>query len=232
MRKLLIFLAAVFCVSLSNAQEMLHKDTMLIDVPTAEALEHYSMEMNTRFYSANSVMTSVDFGVYPRLNIGASIAAQNLIGNETPVRVLNPQFQVKFKIYDGSLYLPAIAVGYDGRGYFYDPVDKKYLQEKKGGYVVFSREVFIPNLQLHPGINISDFDASDVYFFTGFNFNIEDKLNLLAEWDNVRRINTSRMNFGARLYLSPSFVLDLALRDVAHKDTFERIIQLRYTVNF
>ncbi|ACC97860.1 hypothetical protein Emin_0300 [Elusimicrobium minutum Pei191] len=231
MKRLFSVIFLLVCAVCVHAQD-LRKDSILIDVPTAETLDHYSLDFNTRFFSQNSVMTSVDFGVYPRLNIGFSIAAQELIGNETPIKVLTPQLQAKFKIYDGSLYLPAIAIGYDGREYFYDRHIKEYAHEKKGGYLVLSREIIIPNLQVHPGINFSDFDSSDIFFFTGVNFNIEDKVNVLFEWDNVHNIKDSRLNAGLRIYLLASLDLDFAFRDMAHKDTFERIVQLRWKANF
>ncbi|MCL2888743.1 MAG: hypothetical protein FWF35_05625 [Elusimicrobia bacterium] len=229
--KKLLFTIFIISAAVVQAQD-LRKDIMLMDVPTAETLDHYSADFNARFYSQNSVMTSVDFGIFPQLNLGFSIAAQQLLGNESPVRVLTPQLQAKFKIYDGSLYLPAIAVGYDGRGYMYDHVSGKYLQDKKGAYLVLSREVIIPNLQIHPGVNVSDFDSSNVFFFTGVNFNIEDKVNLMFEWDNVHNIKDSRLNAGVRVYLTDSFEADFMLRDFTDKDMFERALQLRYKANF
>ncbi|MDR0291922.1 MAG: hypothetical protein LBI01_04035 [Elusimicrobium sp.] len=227
------FLFTVFIISAAALQAQdLRKDAILIDVPTAETLDQYSADFNARFYSQNSVMTSVDFGIFPRLNVGFSIAAQQLLGNETPVRVLAPQLQAKFKIYDGSLYLPAIAVGYDGRAYMYDRVSGKYAQEKKGAYLVLSREVFIPNLQIHPGVNVSDFDSSKVFFFTGLNFNIEDKAALMFEWDNVHNINNSRLNAGVRVYFTDSVEADFALRDFTRRNMFERALQIRYKAHF
>ncbi|MGB2578721.1 hypothetical protein AAIR98_000640 [Elusimicrobium simillimum] len=231
MRKFLFVLAAFIFACGAYAQD-LHKDNILIDVPTAETLDHYSTMLNTRFYTENSVMASVDFGIYPRLNIGFSIAAQNLLGNETPIKVLTPDFQVKYKIYDGSLYLPAIAIGYDGRRYLYDRDEDDYKHDRKGAYLVLSREVFIPNLQLHAGVNVSDFDSSDVFGFGSANFNIEDKVNLMFEWDNVHTIDDSRLNAGIRIYLSDSVDLDLIARDMTHKSTFERVLQVRYKANF
>lgn len=221
----------VFALS-ASAQQELRKDIILIDTPTSETLDHYSTSFNTRFFSDGSVMESIEFGIYPRLQIGFSIAAQNVIGNDTPVRVLTPQFQAKYKIYDGSLYLPAIAIGWDGREYLYDRSTKDYAHEKKGAYLVLSREVFVPNLQINPGVNVSDFDSSDIYFFTGVSFNIEDKVNLMFEWDNVHNIDTSRINAGLRIYFTDNFDVDLALRDMAHKHTFERVVQLTYRADF
>jgi len=232
MRKILLTLALAAAVTASARAQDLRRDIMLMDVPTAETLDHYSADFNARFYSDNSIMASMDFGVFPRLDLGFSIAAQQLLGDATPIRVLTPAMQVKYKIYDGSLYLPAIAVGYDGRAYMYDRAQDKYLQRQKGAYAVFTREVFIPNLEIHPGVNVSDFDASKVFFFAGASFNIEDKAKLMFEWDNVHNINRSRINAGVRAYVSPAVEVDFMLRDVTEKNMFERALQIRYKANF
>lgn len=214
------------------AQQTLHKDNYLIDIPTAEVHDHYASQFGTRMFAENSVMETIEFGVYPRLNVGIAFSAQNLTGAENPIRVLTPAFTFKYKLYDGSLYLPAIAIGYDGRKYGYDRPTKEYAYDQKGGFLVLSREIIIPNLVFHPGVNVSDFDMSDVFFFSGLNFNIEDKVNIMVEWDNVHRIKESWLNGGIRIYLSEAFLLDLALRDMTNSTGRERIIQLKYTVNF
>ncbi|WP_424243933.1 hypothetical protein Dip510_001117 [Elusimicrobium posterum] len=232
MKRIFTAVALILTLALGAQAQELRRDTYLIDIPTAETLEHYTTSFNTRFFSEGSVMETIDFGIYPRLNIGFSISAQNVIGTDTPIRVLVPQFQVKYKLYDGSLYLPAIAIGYDGREYMYDRATKDYAHERKGAYLVASREIIIPNLQFHPGVNVSDFDSSDIYFFTGVNFNIEDVVNAMFEWDNVHNISDSRLNAGVRIYINDSFDLDLGLRDMTHKSTFERIVQLTYRTSF
>ncbi|WP_428897544.1 hypothetical protein Dip518_001335 [Parelusimicrobium proximum] len=232
MKKIFAAAVGILILTVSLSAEALRKDAYLIDTPTADVIEQYGAEFTTRLYSENSVMQSVDFGVYPGLNIGMSFAVQNLIGSEWPMRALTPAMQLKFKLYDGSLYLPAIAIGYDGRRFGYDRASKEYKYDEKGAYLVLSREVFIPNLQINPGVNVSDFDKSDVFFFVGGNFNIEDKVNIMLEWDNVHTIDSSRLNTGLRVYLSEQFVLDFAGRDLTHKNDIERIVQLKYTVNF
>lgn len=214
-------------------------ETLIIDVPTAEALDRYQASFLTRAYDHGTIMESIDFGVYPRINLGISIAVHELLGSSSSVRVLDPDFQVKWKLYDGSLYLPAIAIGYDGRryGYGYDErrnytKTKHYLDNRKGGYLTFSREIIVPGLHASAGVNMSDFDFNDLYFFTGMLYNLSDSISLLAEWDNVRNLRDSRLNMGARFMLHPSLALDGAVRRIGRGDESERILQLRYVTNF
>ena len=214
-------------------------ETMIIDVPTAETLDRYQASFLTRAYDHGAVMESIDFGVFPRINIGVSVAAHALLGSSDDVRVLDPDFQVKWKIFDGSLYLPAIAIGYDGRRYGYGYNDQRiytdtneYMDNRKGGYLTFSREIIVPGLNATLGLNFADFDWKDLYWFTGMYYNIADKIGLLAEWDGIRNVRDSRLNLGARFYLHPSLALDAAVRRVGRGDESERILQIRYVTSF
>lgn len=212
-------------------------ETMIIDVPTAETFDRYQASFLTRAYDHGTLMESIDFGVFPRINIGVSIAAHELVGSSNDVRVLDPDFQVKWKVYDGNLYLPAIAIGYDGRRYGYGYNDqriytdsKDYLDDRKGGYVTFSREIIVPGLNATAGLNLSDWE--DLYWFTGMYYTLADKVSFLTEWDNIRNVRDSRLNIGMRFYLHPSLALDGAVRRIGRGDESERILQIRYVTNF
>lgn len=214
-------------------------ENMIIDVPTADVLDSYQASFLTRAYDHGTLMESIDFGVYPRINIGLSLAVHGLIGSSSSVRVLRPDFQVKWKLFDGDLYLPAIAIGYDGRryGYGYNSQrryahTKKYLDDRKGGYITLSREIFLPGLTASAGTNLSDFDIDEIHFFTGLMYRITDQLSLLAEWDNIRNMRDSRVNTGLRFYLHPSLALDGFVRRIGRGEESERVMQIRYVTNF
>ncbi len=216
-------------------------ETMLIDVPTAEVYDRYQASFLTRVYEHGTVMESIDFGVYPRLNIGVSAAIHNWIGSSNSVKVLDPAFQAKWKIYDGNLYLPAIALGYDGRRYGYGYEEKNhtynrhshhYMDKRKGGYLALTREIFVPGLTLNAGLNFSDFDWDELHYFTGMYYKVLRQVTLLTEWDSIRNIRDSRFNMGARFYLHPALALDAAFRRIGRGDENERILQLRYVTTF
>ncbi len=207
-------------------------ETLVIDVPTASVLDKYQASLMTRVYSHGTAMESVDFGVLSQINIGVSLAVYELIGNSDDVKVLNPDFQAKWKLFDGNLYFPAIAIGYDGRRYGYIKPTKKYLDDRKGGYLTMTREIIIPGLDATAGVNLSDFDHHDVYFFLGASLRIADWAALLGEWDNINSMHDSRANVGVRFYLTPSLALSGAMRRLGRGDENERIVQLRYVTNF
>ncbi|MBR4592783.1 MAG: hypothetical protein IKO35_06205 [Elusimicrobiaceae bacterium] len=214
-------------------------ETTLIDVPTANVLDSYQASFLTRAYDHGTLMETIDFGVFPRINLGISIAAHELLGSSNSVRVLSPDFQLKWRVYDGNLYMPAVVVGYDGRryGYGYNSKrrytrTKKYLDDRKGGYVSFSREVIIPNLTATAGVNMSDFDMDEIHFFTGVFYRLTEQLGFMAEWDSIRNLRDSRANVGVRVDLHPNLALDAAVRRIGRGDESERIMQLRYVTHF
>lgn len=226
----------------AEAGDPISMETMLLDVPTAEVLDRYQASFLTRAYAHGSLMETIEFGVFPRVNLGVSVSAHEIIGSSSSIKVLSPDFQAKWKIFDGDLYLPAIAIGYDGRRYGYGykdrvyryPVDKtkKYLDDRKGGYITLSREVIIPGLDATAGLNFSDFDWSEMYMFTGMSYVFKDTLGLVAEWDNIRNIRDSRFNIAARFYLHPSLSFDAGVRRIGRGDESERVLQVRYVSNF
>ena len=239
---LAVLFAALPLSSWAAEGDPISMETQLVDVPTAQVLDRYQASFLTRAYAHGSLMETIEFGVFPRVNLGVSFAVHELIGSSSSIKVLSPDFQAKWKIFDGNLYLPAIAIGYDGRRYGYGyknrvytyPIDKnkKYMDDRKGGYIALSREIIIPGLDASAGLNFSDFDWEEMYFFTGMSYVFKDMIGLVAEWDNIRNIRDSRLNMAARFYLHPSLSFDAGVRRIGRGDESERIIQFRYVGNF
>lgn len=231
MLKKLFFLLPFLFPLTAHAQEAI-AETLLIDVPTASVLDKYQASLMTRAYAHNSVMQSIDFGVISQINLGVSLAVYELMGSSDDIKLLTPDFQAKWKLFDGNLYFPAIAIGYDGRRYGYVRSTKKYLDDRKGGYLTMSREIIVPGLEAATGVNLSDFDVHDIFFFFGMSYRINEWAALMAEWDNINDIRHSRANIGARAYLAPSLALSGAVRRIGRGNENERILQLRYVTNF
>jgi len=237
-----LVLAAVPAMAESDKKEaVVLPDVEMLDIPTAGILDYYGFMMKTRFYSGGGVLGSLNFGVLERLNMGAAMTVDKLIGSDSGIKMHRPEIQVKFRFFDGGYYLPAAAVGYDSQGYYYDAATKKYLEKGKGLYVVGSKEIGVSNLVLHGGFNISDFDNNLYFGFVGFNYTLEDKLAFILEYDNLfHSDDSSRVNAGTRIYITPYFQLDIGLREIGRNDTLstgvkrkaERIVQMRYTTSF
>lgn len=239
----LLLLAAVPALAKDKGESVVIPDVEMIDVPTAGILDYYGFMMKTRFYSGGGVLGGLNFGVQERLNLGASMSVDKLIGSETGIKMRRPEIQVKFRFFDGGYYIPAAAVGYDGQGYYYNPGDKKYLEKGKGLYLVGSKEIGVPGLALHGGFNVPDFDNNYLFGFLGLNYTLEDKIAFMVESDSMfHSDDPSRLNAGMRIYITPYFQLDMAVREIGRNSTFnndpalkrkaERIVQMRYNTSF
>jgi hypothetical protein len=226
--------------SSTSSSRLLEPEVSLIDVPTAAVLDYGGFSTQTRFFAQGGVLERADFGVYNRLNIGASLNVDKLIGNDKPTRVRAPNVNVKYRFYDGEQWIPALAVGFDGQGYDYNPFGKRYNNRHRGFFVVATQEVGVPGLLLHPSFNISDFDSNSIFASIPASFNIRDRVSLMFEWDNINNFVNSRINVGARFFVTGGLHIDFALRALGQGGFYsdntprgpERIVQIRYSGNF
>ena len=205
----------------------------LIDIPTAEVVDHYAMDLSFRFYTGGGVLTKTAFGVFPRLNVGFGLDAEHFVGDQT-VDLNRPTLNMKLRAYDGARTLPALALGYDGQGYFFNDATDHYNQREKGLYAVGSGEIIVTGLSLHGGLNIYDFKTDDVYGFSALQYLLGESGGIMCEADNLfHRPRYNRFNLGGRYFVTPSFAIDLAVRDLwAASRKPERIIRINYSAAF
>ncbi|MFA6092476.1 MAG: hypothetical protein WCU88_12600 [Elusimicrobiota bacterium] len=223
-----------------NLDSPIEPDTDLIDVPTAGILDVGGFATQTRFFSEGGVMEWLNFGVVHRVNLGASMNVDRLIGTGSPIQLTRPDLQLKFRFYDGDHAIPAFAMGFDGQGYLYNRQEKRYNQRQRGVYLVGSQEIVWPGLQGHAGINISDFDSNALFGFLGASLNIQDKVVFMAEWDNLNNYIDSRLNLGMKVYVTPNAHIGFSARGVGQGGNFsngvsrgpERVFQFKYSGNF
>lgn len=215
-------------------------DVDVIDAPTTGVLDYGGYSSRSRFYSKGGILQYASFGAYPALNLGASVSADGLIGDEGHVRLRAPTAQVKYRFYEGDSELPSLAVGFDGQGNRYNSGTRRFNERQRGFFMVATKEIGVPGFQIHPSFNISDFDSNGVFGCLPLTLNIRDKATLLVEWDNINNLTDSRFNAGLRAYLTPNFHVDFAVRSIGAGGWFsdgapkgpERVVQLKYSGNF
>jgi hypothetical protein len=213
------------------------RDINVIDVPTAEVVDHYGYNVAFRFGREGALQTKTAFGVLPRLNLGFGLDAEQVIGRGDS-RMNKPTLNVKFRLFDGRRALPALAIGFDDQGYVWNKTLDEYEQREKGLYLVASNEIGVPNLNLHVGMNHYDFHHGDTTRgFFGFGYTYEQLVGLMAEWDHATNWRERRINFGLKYYVSPVFTVDAIGRNIPKfpdskaRET-ERILRLVYTGSF
>lgn len=226
------FLFAKEPVKIDNGQGI-----EVIDIPTADVVDHYGYHISFRFGKDGALQNKTSFGVFPRLNIGFGLDGERVIGTGD-ARLNKPTINVKFRMFDGQGVLPALALGFDGQGYVYNRSSGTYEQREKGFYLVASKEIFVPNLMLHLGGNIFDFDTGNAArAFGGLSWIYQQTIGLMFEYDNSNEYKERRINFGLRYFVTPVFTIDAVGRDIpksarsSQRET-ERIIRLNYTGSF
>jgi hypothetical protein len=205
----------------------------LIDVPTADVLDPATYSTNFRFYSEGGIVSRLVIGPFRRVNFGIMADAQQVIGGSAP-HLIRPSLYFKLRAFDGTDILPAIALGYDNEGYLYSNALRDFQQQAKGLYLVASHEIFLPNFDVHAGMNTNEFDPVQLYGFFGVGYRVVDNLTLMAEYDNIRNGEDNRVNLGGRFWVTSYFNVDVASRNVGRGEArgAERIIKLNYVSRF
>ncbi len=208
----------------------------LIDTPTPEIVEQGGYNVNFRFYSFetngennnNGLLLGLFFGVLEHMNLGVNLDIENIIGNSS-VKLRRPRLFVKFRIFSGTEYFPAIGVGYDDQGYG-EYSHRKYEHREKGFFIVLCQENFIPRLEVSTGINGYDFDEFKVRGFIGLFSRFGENLIPMLEFDNLGGGSENRINIGVRYFLTPSLNIEIDGKNIA--DEFDRIFRIGYMSAF
>lgn len=232
------FLVLMFpMVSFASEPLTRARDINVIDIPTAEVVDHYGYNVNFRFGRDGALQTKTAFGVFPRLNLGFGLDSEGVIGTGDS-RMNKPTLNVKFRLFDGKAALPALAIGFDGQGYVWNKGLGEYEQREKGLYLVASNEIGIPDLDLHIGVNHFDFDhGNSTRGFIGTTYTYQQIVGLMLEWDHATEWKERRINFGLKYYVTPVFTVDAIGRNIpkvvgSEGRITERIVRLNYTGSF
>jgi hypothetical protein len=221
--------------------------TYVIDTPTTGMLDYGSYDLNFRLFSGGGILTRMDFGVFRMVNLGLGWEVQKAIGSDNvsssdKISASPPALYVKVRPFEGGIVLPALVIGYDGQGYFYDKDKAEFSQKEKGIFVAIGRELLFPGFNLTIGGNIADFKNNSVTGFANLLINLEDKFNFLAEYDNIQNdISQNRLNIGFRFFVNKDLSIDLAGRYIGNNTDInnagslianERIIRINYVGKF
>ncbi|MFH1368410.1 MAG: hypothetical protein ABII64_04710 [Elusimicrobiota bacterium] len=220
------------------------ENSRVIDTPMTGMIGYGNYTLDFRLFSEGGVLTRLEFGVFKIVNLGFGWEVSRVIGTENAV-VGPPGLLVKLRPFEGGMVLPAIAIGYDGQGNYFDKTASEFTQKEKGIFIVFGREMLTPGLEINVGCNMNDFKKNTVFGFTSIVYTVEDKAAFLAEWDRVNYIPDSFVNAGIRMFVTESLYIDVAGRDIgAYEEktdpttniiTYrkpERIVKISYSGRF
>lgn len=221
----------------------------LVDIPTAGLLDRGSFALDANFFQAGGLVLGLMAGPLDRLNFGISYGGTAIIGSDEPVWNRLPGVNIRFRIFDESNLIPAIAIGFDSQGKEnYIESLERYTIKSPGFYVAGSKNYeLLGHLSLHGGINYSMERADgdkDMNVFVGVEKTIGGEISVMLEHDfgfndsNSEAPGKGRgyMNFGTRWSIGYGFTLGVDLKDIIknqqHVTIGKRIIRFEYIRSF
>lgn len=188
----LLLLVALPCSALQFEQ--------LVDMPTAGTLNRAQYSVNMRMQPVGGLLFGLSFGLFDRLNLGFSYGGDNIIGYGNVNWNPQPGFQIKYRIFDESYAMPAIALGFDNQGFGYW-AGTRYFIKSRGFYAAASKNYkFLGTLAFHGGASYSleerHSEDNEVDFYVGLEKSLNPELWMVAEYDGAFNDNVKDDQFG------------------------------------
>ena len=218
---------------------------MLVDTPTAGMPDKGSVTFDVDFYQEGGVLFGITAGVFDRLSFGISYGGSRLIGAESPSMNELPGINLKVRIVEESIMLPAIALGFDsqGRDGFLKDQDR-YRIKSPGFYAVASKNyLLLGYFSIHGGVNYSleraDNDR-DINLFAGVEKTIGPVVSLVAEYNIGTNDNSGNaigkgrgyLNAGLKVSLGNGLTLGVCLKDIIRNarglEVANRTVRIEY----
>jgi len=199
----------------------------LIDLPTAGMIPHGNLALDLDFYQSGGLLMELSIGAFDHFLLGVSYGGTKVIGNDKPAWNSAPGFQIRFRVINETVILPAIALGFDSQGKeFFNKKNDRYTIKSLGFYAAASKNYnLLGNLSLHGGVNYSleraDGDR-DPNLFIGAEKSLGPIISVLTEynigWNDSHNNALGRgrgyFNIGARISVGNGFSIGVNLKDI------------------
>ncbi|HTK81503.1 MAG TPA: hypothetical protein VL633_04370 [Bacteroidota bacterium] len=217
----------------------------IIDYPTAGLIGHGSVAADFEFFEANGMLARVSLGAWDRLLLGISFGGSNIVGTGQPTWNKAPGIELRLRVIEENLVLPAMAIGFSSQGKetFISAMDR-YTIKSPGLYAVASKNYQAMGfLSFHGGINYSmehSDNDEDINLFGGVEKTLGPFASITAEYDlsmndsNSGALGKGRgyLNFGLRCAVGNGLALGIVLKDVLRNQQDaslgNRVVQLEY----
>jgi hypothetical protein len=220
----------------------------LVDIPTAGMVPTRSLAIDIDFYQEGGVVVGISAGILDRLSFGVSYGGSKLLGPDKPVMNPTPCANIKARIIEENITLPAIAIGFDsqGRDGYLKTLDR-YQIKSPGFYAIASKNyALLGFFSIHGGVNYSleraDGDK-DINIFAGVEKTLGSILSIVMEYNLASNDNTGKaigrgrgyLNSGIRWSVGGGLTLGVNLKDIIKNggdvNVGNRTVKIEY-VNF
>ncbi len=198
----------------------------IIDTPTAGLLKRGAFAMDVDFFQEGGMTVGLTAGALDRLNFGISYGGTGIIGDGDIAMQKLPGVNVKFRLFDETMVMPAVALGFDSQGKepYIDSM-QRFTIKSRGFYAAASKNyLFMGNLSIHGGTNYSleNKDGNkNMDFFVGAEKSLGPDISLLSEYDFGLNDNTGivgkgngYLNAGLRWSWGNGFTLGCDLKNL------------------
>jgi hypothetical protein len=198
----------------------------LVDMPTAGIADKGSLVLDVGFYQEGGVVFGVSVGLLDRFSLGVSYGGSRIIGSASPVMNPIPGVNMKLRIIEEGLLLPAIALGFDSQGKdgYIKELDR-YAVKSPGLFAAASKNFsFLGYLSVHGGVNYSFERADgdrDINAYAGVEKTIGPVLSALVEYNFATNDDNASVgkgwgyiNAALRLMLGNGLTLGVSLKDM------------------
>jgi hypothetical protein len=221
----------------------------IIDTPTAGVLKRGAFSFESNFFQDGGVMFGLYAGALDRLTFGVSYGGVGIIGKGKVNMQKLPGVTVKYRLFDETEAIPAIAFGFDSQGKetYIDSLER-FTIKSRGIFIAASKNyAFLGFLSFHGGVNWSmekkDGDK-DMDVFVGIEKSIGQELSFLTEYDfafndnhgNAYGRGNGYLNAGLRWSLASGLTLGFDLKNIVKNQnnvTFaNRTLKVEYVRTF
>ncbi len=224
----LLLTVAAFASAQNSAGDAANiEPRFIIDTPTAGLLKRGAFSLESNFFQDGGLMFGLYAGALDRLTFGISYGGVGVIGKTAVTMQKLPGVMVKYRLFDESEAMPAIAFGFDSQGKetYLDSLER-FTIKSRGIFIAASKNyAFLGYLSFHGGVNWSmekkDGDK-DMDVFVAVEKSLGQELSLLAEYDfafndsHGRAIGQGKgyLNAGIRWSLANGLTLGFDLKNV------------------
>jgi len=245
---LIFFLPLIKIVAQGSAGEKAKFEyRSLIDMQTAGILEKGFVGITNDVLPEGVLILKMEVGVFDNVSFGISYGGANIIGAGSPKWYKLPGINIRFRLFNESVVIPAITIGFDsqGKGEYFDS-SGRYAIKSPGFYGAVSKNFeLLGYLSLHGCVNYSLENKDGDNFInlsTGIEKTIGSNFSIICEYDFALNDNTTTnffgngngyLNLGIRWALGEGFTFGFDLRDLLENKKWkpssaDRAIKIEY----
>jgi hypothetical protein len=221
----------------------------IVDMPTAGMPDKGCFVLDVDFFQEGGVLLGISAGIINRLSFGVSYGGSRLIGAGAPSMNPTPGVNLRVRVLEEGMLLPALVLGFDSQGKDVYLKDVDRFQIKSPGFfaAVSKNYSFLGYLSFHGGVNYSleraDGDR-DVNVYAGVEKTLGPVLSALLEYNFGTNDNSGQalgkgwgyLNAAVRMMLGNGLTIGVSFKDIVKNGpnvtVANRTVQLEYSRPF